>query len=127
MHRTTGARAARIGTALWVTGLSLMGAFWLATGITTTAIVGGYRNPNWRSAGEAWIPVVGPFVMLGDSNGYTGAQVGATVASAILQTISTGLFVTGLVIVATTSSGRETAIVPTPMDRGAGLSLVGRF
>lgn len=128
--RSSSDGAQRAGTILTVTGAISLGAFWLATGIATGVVVATTKNSRVTPAGEAWVPIAGPYIMLADSARYTDTQTAATVTAAVLQTLATTTLITGLIVLAASSSGKERNaawIAPMTLKDGGGLSVVGRF
>jgi hypothetical protein len=118
-----------IGNTLWVTGLSVFAATYALTGIATTTLVM-VADARTVTIGESWIPLVGPWIMLGDSRGFDTSQLALTAVSAVLQTLGCAALIVGLVLENDgpgDASAARVWITPTFGDRGAGLSVAGVF
>ena len=118
------------GNTMFVTGLTVLVSSWALTGATATTLVA-LANQRPEITIESWIPVVGPWIMLGDTRGYDDLQLGLTVASAVVQTIATGVMIAGLVLDAQApprpAARAGVHVLPTFGASGAGISLSGWF
>jgi hypothetical protein len=82
---------------LWLPGLIVEALTWMTT-IGVSAVVSD-ASVRGEAVGYSCIPVLGPFIMLGNPGGLdTRDYQGALVASGIVQIASTTLFVVGLVV-----------------------------
>lgn len=75
---------------LWIPGIIIFGASWALTATTASAFTAG------DYALFAWIPLVGPWLMLGAAG--NDEQVGAALASGILQLAGATMFILGLTL-----------------------------
>lgn len=116
-----------IGEPMWMAGLTVFAASYALTGISATTLVV-VANGRDGTIPQAWIPVVGPWLMLADSAGYDGLQVGLTVVSGILQLLGAGALVAGLVLDSGSSSSSastaSTSLLLSPMGGPSTLGLV---
>lgn len=121
--------AHEVGEPLWMAGLSLWAATYVLTGAASTTLVM-VANGREGTIVQAWIPVVGPFLMLADSAGYDTAQLVFTGLSAALQVLGLAGLVTGIVLDAQPSPSGETAVLRlTPLvgPSGSGFAVIGTF
>lgn len=110
---------------LWVTGLIVFPVSYVLTGTMATAL-----SYNDDYATYSWIPLVGPWLMLGEANG--DAETGAAIAGGVAQLAGLTMFVLGLTLrrtvrVAVYALGDgehapELALNPLPLAAGGGLS-----
>jgi hypothetical protein len=105
---------------LWITGLALWGATYIATIAVTAAVA---EDDAGKYAGEAAVPIAGPFIVLADGEPSDG-QTAALIASGVIQTLSATMFVLGLSIRVPDNSAK---VVPLPVAKGSGLAIVGTF
>jgi hypothetical protein len=115
-----------VGEALWVSGLVVLASTWALTGASATVLV---RIANARDVtiAESWIPLVGPWIMLGDSAGLDTTQVALTAVSAALQTLATAALIVGLVLDLDRPRGAGVTVAPSASAGGAGLAIAGSF
>jgi len=130
-EKAVGSGQRTAGKVLFISGIALFGAGWLATGIATTAIVAGNSRSRTAPIGEAWVPLAGPYIMLADSWDYSGGQVAATASGAVIQTLGFTSMVVGIVLWAAAPSAHPeqagVVLVPWSTRSGGGLSLGGTF
>lgn len=118
-----------IGEPMWTAGLTVFVASYALTGIAATTLVV-VANARDGTIVQSWIPIIGPWLMLADSAGYDGLQIGVTVASGILQLFGAGAFIAGLVLDSGSSSTPvSTSLILGPMGGPSvgGLTLSGTF
>lgn len=118
-----------LGETLWVAGLSVFAATWALTGAAGTTLVN-VANGRTETIVESWIPLVGPWIMLGDSRGFDGLQLALTAVSGVLQAVGCGALIAGLVLVNESPDDASSAsvwLVPTAGDQGGGLAVAGSF
>lgn len=82
--------------ALWVTGVVLLPVSWVLTWSATTATLDGYRDGAYW--GWSWVPLVGPWFMIGDSYGLNGSEIAGAVLSGIAQLSGLTLIILGVAI-----------------------------
>ena len=112
-------------TALWVTGLAVFSVAYLV-GIPITAATD-QTDTHSKSVAEVSVPLVGPFLLLGDSaNSLTGAETAGLVASAILQNAGVAMFIIGATA-RVGGSDSAVALVPSGVGSGTGMTLRGTF
>lgn len=115
-----------VGNTLWVTGLSVLGASWALTGITSTTLVK-VANARDVTIYESWIPVVGPWIMVGDSRGFDTTQMALTITSGIVQTLACAAFIAGLVLESDAPREATAARIWFAPTLGSGTAGVGAF
>jgi len=117
-----------MGRTLWITGLTVFAASYVATGVTATLSVT-FAHTRDATIVESWVPLAGPWIMLGDSPDFDSGQKAATVIAASLQTLSAAAFVTGVVLENKERRPPTPAVSLAPLGTpGArGLVLVGTF
>lgn len=118
-----------LGEALWITGVAVFVPTYVLTGIAATTLVTVSESRSATIA-ESWIPIVGPWIMLGDSAGFDTLQLAGTAISGVLQAFALASFIAGIVLVNDAPADPNSARVSLlPGARGAdgGLSLTGAF
>lgn len=115
-----------VGNALWVTGLSVLAASWGLTGIASTTLVK-VANARDVTIYESWIPVVGPWIMLGDSRGFDDTQLALTITSALVQTLACAALIVGLVLENDAPRDPTVARVWIAPTLGSGTAGIGAF
>jgi hypothetical protein len=135
-ERSEGSGQRTAGKVLFITGVSVFAAGWIAGGIATVAVVTSTPNARTAAMGESWVPLAGPYIMLADSSGYTGTQIAATATGAAIQTLGFTTMIIGAVAWATapSSSNPKKAfeeghmmVVPWAGSRSAGIAIGGVF
>jgi hypothetical protein len=116
LARADDASDRELGEGLTIAGLSVFVSTYALTGLSATTLV---LVANTREATilESWMPLVGPWIMLGDSAGFNDLQIGLVVASGVLQTLSVGALIAGLVLMS------EAGPAPSPSARGPSITL----
>jgi hypothetical protein len=116
-----------LGEALWISGLSVWAVTYVFTGLTATTLVT-VANTRPATIAESWIPVVGPWIMLGDSVGFDTGQIAGTIISGVLQAAGVAMFIAGVVLVDEAPRGGNTRVELGPLfTDGGGLRLAGAF
>lgn len=116
--------------ALTVAGVTVLATTYGLTGLTTTTLVI-VANRREETIAFSWIPVAGPWIMLGDSAGFNSLQLFAAAASGVLQAAGVGMLIAGLVISMERYGGIQSRdgprLIPMLSSNQAGLALTGRF
>jgi hypothetical protein len=116
-----------LGEGLWIAGLSVWAATYAFTGAGATALVY-FANTRDATTIESWIPFVGPWIMLGDSEDFDRGQMAAVAISGVLQLAALASFIAGVVLVnEPVEGGASVAIGPMVEPAGGGLFASGAF
>ena len=117
---------AEVAEALTLGGLGVFVGTYALTGLSATTLVI-VANARDETIAESWIPLVGPWLMLADSAGFNSLQVALTAVSGVLQTLSLGAMIAGLVLGAQPDEEETVRLLPAVGPSHAGLHLSVRF
>jgi hypothetical protein len=118
-----------LGEALVISGVSVLAGTWVLTGATATTLVV-FTNGRTATLVESWIPVVGPWIMVGDSVALDGGQLALAVISGVLQAAGLAATIAGIVLLNEPGNSAPLAslsIAPMAGNGTAGLSVSGSW
>lgn len=120
-----------LGEGLTIAGLTVFVSTYGLTGLATTTLVL-VANTRETTIAESWVPLVGPWIMLGDSSGFNDLQIGLLAISGVLQAFSVAALIAGLVLQSepsptATARGPWIQVAPIASSNVLGIQLAGGF